>query len=92
MGEKTAITTLMIKTCAKRHVRVRHCKIILTNVFSSRKPSPTCQITNGTSGGIRRAKFLGPRRVRNGPIALLKVNDRQKSSNILKRNKLTSIE
>ena len=84
MREKTAITTLMIKTCAKRHIRVRHSKIILTNVFSSRKPSPTCQITNGTSGGIRRAKLLGPGRVRGGSIALLKVNDSQKKQQYTK--------
>ena len=52
--------------------------------FFSRKPSPTCQITNGTSGGIRRAKLLGPRRVRGGSIALLKVNDSQKKQQYTK--------
>ena len=42
---------IVIRSCAKTYIRVRHKKIILTS-FCLKKPSPTCQITNGTSGGI----------------------------------------
>ena len=42
---------VMINSCAKDISGLDTKKIMLTS-FLSRKPSPTCQITNGTSGGI----------------------------------------
>ena len=67
---------MVIKTCAKDTLGL-DTKDHVDKCFFSIKPSPTCQITNGTSGGIRQAKLLGPGRVRGGSIALLKVNDSQ---------------
>ena len=64
----------IIKTCAKTWIRVRHVKIIKI-VFAPKAVSHMSD-NQWYIWWDRLGRFLGPRRVRNDPIALLKINVR----------------
>ena len=62
---------------------IRHKKIMLTSVFLKKAVSHMSD-NQWYIWWDKVGKFLGPGRVRNGPIALLKVNDSQKKQRYTK--------